>query len=136
MHTKRKILVETEIPTASMPDVVFMLLLFFMVTTVFSQFTGIPVELPKAQYTHKLEVKKNICHIHINSLGDIVIDDKEINIDSTYPLIAEKIRTNPKLLISIKMDRATPMKVLYKVQEELRKANALKVNYSAEFLNE
>ena len=136
MHTKRKTSVATEIPTASMPDVVFMLLLFFMVTTVFSQFTGIPIELPKAQHTHKLEVKKNICHVHVNALGDIVIDDKKIDMDSIYAIIAEKIHTNPKLLISIKMDRATPMKVLYKVQEELRKANALKVNYSTEFLNQ
>lgn len=78
-----------------MPDVVLTLLLFFMMTTVFSQFTGIQVELPEAQHTQKLDIKKNICYIHVNVPDEIVVDDNEVTINTHYLLLADKIRSNP-----------------------------------------
>ena len=45
----RKTTLSSEIPTASMPDIIFMLLIFFMVTTVLREFSGLPIEIPKAK---------------------------------------------------------------------------------------
>ena len=47
MKFSKKTQISSEIPTASMPDIIFMLLVFFMVTTVLKEFAGLPVNLPK-----------------------------------------------------------------------------------------
>ena len=55
MKFRRKSGVESKISTSSLPDIIFMLLIFFMVTTVLREFSGLPVTLPKAEtvsYTH------------------------------------------------------------------------------------
>ena len=49
MNFSRKTQLSSEIPTASMPDIIFMLLIFFMVTTVLREYSGLPVNLPKAK---------------------------------------------------------------------------------------
>ena len=49
MKFRRKSGVESKISTSSMPDIIFMLLIFFMVTTVLREFSGLPVSLPKAE---------------------------------------------------------------------------------------
>ena len=54
MKVHRKTKVSSDIPTASMPDIIFMLLIFFMVTTVLREYSGLPVELPKAMRIEKL----------------------------------------------------------------------------------
>ena len=55
MRFNRKIKLETEIPTASMPDIIFMLLIFFMVTTVLREYSGLPISLPKAKRIEKVQ---------------------------------------------------------------------------------
>ena len=55
MKFSRKTKLSTEIPTASMPDIIFMLLIFFMVTTVLREYSGLPVTLPKAKRIEKLK---------------------------------------------------------------------------------
>ena len=54
----RKTTLSSEIPTASMPDLIFMLLIFFMVTTVLREYSGLPIELPKAK---RIEVRFPDC---------------------------------------------------------------------------
>ena len=49
MKFRRKSGVESKISTSSMPDIIFMLLIFFMVTTVLREYSGLPVSLPKAE---------------------------------------------------------------------------------------
>ena len=56
MRFQRKSRVGSVIPTASMADISFLLLVFFMVSTVFVRYRGIPVTLPEAEKIEKLEV--------------------------------------------------------------------------------
>ncbi|RMG61328.1 MAG: biopolymer transporter ExbD, partial [Calditrichaeota bacterium] len=63
------------IPTASMPDIIFQLLIFFMVTTVLRQYTGLKVELPEAVKIEKLPSKRHVSTIWIDRFNNIVIDD-------------------------------------------------------------
>ena len=63
MKVNRKTKLETEIPTASMPDIIFMLLIFFMVTTVLREYSGLPISLPKAKRIEKLTSKRHTSHI-------------------------------------------------------------------------
>ena len=55
MKLNRKVNISSDIPTASMPDIIFMLLIFFMVTTVLREYSGLDVELPKAKRIQKLK---------------------------------------------------------------------------------
>ncbi len=133
MEFKKKSKTSTEIPTSSMPDIVFMLLLFFMVTTVFRQFSGIPVDLPTAKKIKKLDAKKNVTNLWANAQGEISIDDKFVKTSQIRKIMYEKRVENPKIVVSMKLDRAANMGVVTDIHEELREADALKVNYCAKF---
>ncbi|MCK5149242.1 biopolymer transporter ExbD [bacterium] len=131
MKFSRKSKVSTEIPTASMPDIVFMLLLFFMVTTVFRQFSGMPVELPTARKIKKLDAKKNVVNIWASKDGEISIDDKIVVVTAVANVMYEKVIDNPNITTSLKIDRGTEMGLVTDIQEELREAGAYRINYCA-----
>ena len=76
MKFNKKIKLDTEIPTASMPDIIFMLLIFFMVTTVLREYSGLPVNLPRAKRIEKLKSKRHTTHIWVSKEGLISIEDK------------------------------------------------------------
>jgi biopolymer transport protein ExbD len=128
----KKSKVSQEIPTASMPDIVFMLLLFFMVTTVFRQFSGLPVDLPSARKIEKLDAKKNVANIWASVDGEISVDDKIVEDVKTLRLVMHpKVAENPRLITSMKIDRGTAMHFVTDIHQELREAGALRVNYCA-----
>lgn len=131
MKFRKKSEVKSEIPTASMPDIIFMLLVFFMVTTVLREFEGLPLILPSARKIEKLESKRNTTHVWVTKAGLVSIDDKRVPVPTIRNVIYAKIAENPKLTISLKADRDTPMRVITDVQQEFRHANALKINYAA-----
>lgn len=133
MEFKKKAKVSQEIPTASMPDIVFMLLLFFMVSTVFRQFSGLPVDLPIAKKIEKLEAKKNVTNLWARSIDEITIDDKLVRVSDISKVMYQKRVENPRLIVSMKLDRTLAMGVVTDIQQELREADALKVNYCAKY---
>ncbi|MEE9464450.1 MAG: biopolymer transporter ExbD [Candidatus Neomarinimicrobiota bacterium] len=122
---------KSEIPTASMPDIIFMLLVFFMVTTVLREYEGLPIALPSATKIEKLESKRNTTHLWVNKVGLVSIDDKRVPMPAVRNVIYAKLAENPRLTTSLKADKGTPMKIITDLHTELRNANALKVNYSA-----
>ena len=132
----RKARISTEIPTASMPDVVFMLLLFFMVSTVFRDYVGLPVHLPETQRIDKLDAKKNVIHIHATANHELEVNGHLIQLSELYHLAHSAVRKNPRLIVSLKIDRDVSMQTVYDIQEALRKAGALRVNYNTLLKNE
>lgn len=135
MQFKKKVKATSEIPTASLPDIVFMLLLFFMVTTVLRRSVGIPVDLPVAKKIQKLEAKKNVTHIYANSMGEISIDDKLVRTSDIRKIMYKKFVENPRTIASLKVDRNAPMYVVTDIQQELREGGVLPINYTAIYGN-
>ena len=82
MKFKRKSNIESKISTSSMPDIIFMLLIFFMVTTVLREYSGLPISLPKAERIEKLESKRHTAHIWVSKDGLISIEDKLFKSDA------------------------------------------------------
>jgi len=125
---------EAGIPTASMPDIIFMLLIFFMVTTVFKEFRGIPVRLPAARKIEKLPGKRNVAYIYADDRERVSIDDKFVEISEISRLMYNKMNDEiaPLRVVSMKIDERANMGFVTKIQEELREAGgaALNVNYS------
>ena len=131
MKVNRKTKLDTEIPTASMPDIIFMLLIFFMVTTVLREYSGLPISLPKAKRIEKLKSKRHTSHIWVSKDGLISIEDKLYASDGIRHVMYEKRVTNPQLVISLKADERARMGLISEIHGELRKADALKLNYSS-----
>ena len=130
MKLKRKTKLKSEIPTASMPDIIFMLLIFFMVTTVLREYSGLPISLPKAKRIEKLKSKRHTSHIWVSKDGLISIEDKLYASDGIRHVMYEKRVADPQLVISLKADERAKMALISSIHTELRKADALKLNYS------
>ncbi|MEJ2050206.1 MAG: biopolymer transporter ExbD [Calditrichota bacterium] len=120
------------IPTASMPDIIFQLLIFFMVSTVLREFQGLKVDLPEAQKIQKLPGKRHVTTIWVDRFNNTVIDDRTVkNITDLRSIVYDKLVKDPQLIVSLRVDRDADMGRVTDIQQELRKANALRVNYSA-----
>ena len=135
-----------DIPTAALPDIIFMLLFFFMVTTVLRE-TDILVkqQLPKAIQLTKLERKSLVSYIYIGEPKQTNLYGKEpkIQVNDVFVEIAdivqfvnqEKDKLNEaerdQITMSMKVDIESKMGIVSDVQQELREANARKVLYSS-----
>ena len=131
MKLNRKNKQSNEISTSSLPDIIFMLLIFFMVTTVMREFEGLDVILPRAKTIEKLESKRHTSYIWATKDGLVSVDDKIVKINSLGEVMYQKITNDPKLTVSLKSDENSLMKTISDIHTELRKAQALKLNYSA-----
>ena len=131
MKIERKTHTSKEISTSSMPDIIFMLLIFFMVTTVMREYEGLDVIIPRAKMIEKLESKRHTSYIWATKDGLVSVDDRIININNLSGLMYSKIAKDPKITVSLKADEKTTMKLITDIHTQLRTANALKLSYSA-----
>lgn len=130
-----------EVPTSAMPDVVFMLLFFFMVTTVLREVTlKVRVNLTQAENIEKIEQKRLLSYVYIgperlpgNKLGEdkVQIDDAIVeDIGAIRTLMYDKLREQPKLIVSLRVDENSEFGLLTDVQKELQQASTFRINYS------
>jgi biopolymer transport protein ExbD len=134
--------------TASLPDIVFMLLFFFMVATVMRENTlMIENKLPNADQIEKLEKKDLVMYIYAGKpsanykaqygteariqLNDKFADVSEIAAFIAAERAAKREELVPFLTTSLKVDRDANMGLVGDIKQELRKVNALKINYAA-----
>lgn len=132
------------ISTASLPDIIFMLLFFFMVTTVMREVDlKVKITLPEATEVTKLEDKALVDYLYIGppasvELGTepvLQLNDQFAKLEEIDPWVKLNNERRlepevPKITRSLKVDKDTYMKIVTDVKQELRKANALKINYS------
>lgn len=132
MNIQKKERPEPSIPTASMPDIVFMLLIFFMVSTVFKEFRGVPVILPAAKKIEKLRGKRDVGYVWLDRSNRIMIDDRPVRLSEIPDIMYVKRAdpTSPLRVVSLKIDKEVSMGVVNDVQEELKKADCLSISYA------
>jgi len=135
------------ISTASLPDIVFMLLFFFMVATVMRE-SGekkLLIKLPSADQVKKVD-KKLVTYIYVGVPTEkyqairgkeptIQLNDDFATVDKVGPYVlafreTKREEEKPFLKTSIKADADVGMGIITDIKEELRRVNALKVNYS------
>ena len=131
MKIERKTHTSKEISTSSMPDIIFMLLIFFMVTTVMREYEGLDIIMPRAKMIEKIESKRHTSYVWATKDGLVSVDDRIININNLSGLMYNKIAKDPKITVSLKSDEKTTMKLITDIHTQLRTANALKLSYSA-----
>jgi biopolymer transport protein ExbD len=139
--------------TASLPDIVFMILFFFMVTTRLRQTeVQVSVSLPSVSQVKKLEKKSIVSHIYIGrpitsmqsvygsepmiQMNDKLINEEGVPIESVKDFVlAEREKLSEqdknKMTIALRIDKDIPMGKVIDLKQALRYANALKINYAA-----
>ena len=134
MKFSRKTKISSEIPTSSMPDIIFMLLIFFMVTTVLREYSGLPVNIPRAEKIEKLKGKRHTAHIWVSKEGLVSINDRLFAVEDVAKIMYDKRVSDPQVIVSLKADEEAKMGLISSIHEELREADALKLNYSTKTL--
>ncbi len=111
------------IPQASMADVAFLLLTFFLVTTSLDMDKGLQMTLPPKGEAKPIP-KKNIASLLINATGEVALDDVEIQVKDIKEAVRLRLSQNDKLLVSIKTDRQTSYQDFINVLDQVQMAFA------------
>lgn len=136
------------VSTASLPDIVFMLLFFFMVSTTMREVTvNVKQSLPAATELSKLEKKSLVSYIYVGepkpafvsvagSAPRIQLDDQFANVSDVQNFILKEREARdeneiPFMITSLKIDENTKMGIVTDIKQELRKSAALHINYSS-----
>ena len=136
------------VSTASLPDIVFMLLFFFMVTTTMKEVEyKVTVKMPEASEAKKIENKSLVSYIYVGppnaswvkqygTTPVIQLNDQISKLENIQQFIEEERSSRkeidvPKMTYSLKIDEETDMGIVTDIKQELRQVQALKINYSA-----
>lgn len=129
---KKKKLPEANIPTSSMADIAFLLLIFFLVATVIDVDTGIGLTLPEyippeEQTSVKVDPDR-MAAVLINENGDVLLDGKPVSVfqikNNIKPRIESKIDlpSNKKLIVSVKTDKKTVYNLYIQALDQIKEA--------------
>jgi len=129
--------------TASLPDLIFTVLFFFMIVTHMRDVDlQVRYQVPQGTEVQKLGHKSAVCNIYIGRLasgGDgfaIQLNDRIATVDDIRDFVEQERRRmstddQPRMTVSIKADRDVPMGLIADVKQALQQAFALRINYSA-----
>ena len=116
-----------EIPTSSMADIAFLLLIFFLVTTTIDIDKGLGLVLPAEGETIEIK-KKNILNCLINSSGMVLLGGEPVKLKDVSRIVKEKLRENNKLIISVKTHEKTRYKDYVAIIDQLKIAEATRIS--------
>lgn len=121
-----------EIPSSSLADIAFLLLIFFMVTTVFPRDRERPIDWAEAAAAQKIDEKtKNILNLWMEQDGTVFINDQRFAIDEVSQVVAPLYAQSDRaLVISIRGDRDTPYRLMDQLQKELVSAGVVRVVFA------
>ena len=116
-----------EIPTSSMADIAFLLLIFFLVTTTIDTDKGLGIVLPPPGDI-EIEIRKeNILNCLINSQGKVLLDEEPISVAQIHRVVGQKMRKNDNLIISLKAHPKTAYNEYVRVIDQLNMDYATRI---------
>ncbi|MEJ2202767.1 MAG: biopolymer transporter ExbD [Gemmatimonadota bacterium] len=123
-----------EIPSSSLADIAFLLLIFFMVSTVFPTDRERPIDWPEAAAAQKIdEKKKNILNVWLQEDGAVFINDQQYQMTEVSQVVAPLYAASERaLVISIRGDRDTPYVLVDQLQKEMVAAGVVRVVFAAQ----
>jgi len=114
-----------EIPTSSMADIAFLLIIYFMVTTTFAATRGLDFALPKDDDNPPIVEKEDSVLIDIQPSGQLLVDQKTMTANEIVGYLKPKLENNPKKPVIIKPAPETPYHYMVAVFDVLRRAKIL-----------
>lgn len=115
------------IPTASLGDIAFLIIIFFMTTSIFSREKGLKIVLPEKGQEVKIK-SENILTISVNPQGEVLIKDAVVTIPDVKNIVEQELATNPDLVIALRVSRSAPYRTMINVFDELKLAKAEKIS--------
>ena len=130
----RKSKASQEIPSSSLADIAFLLLIFFMVTTVFRTTSERPIEWPAAEAAQKIDEKaKDILYVWLEQDGGVWINDRAFSMDDVSGIVAPLYaQSDRRLVVSLRADRDVPYLFVDLLQKELQQAGAVRLVFATE----
>jgi biopolymer transport protein ExbD len=128
---ERRHRVSAGVPTVSMGDIAFLLLIFFMATTIFKVEEGLEVRLPRAE-TSQTQKKDRVLHVWIDRQGRICVNDRFVEAAEVEDIVRRQIVATPGLVVAFNADERAPYRAVAGVMEALKKANAVRVSFTSE----
>jgi biopolymer transport protein ExbD len=119
---------DDEINISPLIDMVFILLIFFIVTTVFVEETGVEVDKPQA--ASAIDLEKNSILIAITDGGTVVFGGREIGVGGVRSVVRRQLQDNKEMPVIVQADKAVPTGLFARVVDEAKLAGALKVSLS------
>jgi len=131
---ERKSKASDQIPSSSLADIAFLLLIFFMVTTVFRTEAERPIEWPDAAATEQIDEKRdNILYVWVERNGDVWINDRLIPMNNVSDIVGPAwMQSGQRLIISLRADANVPYRFVDAVQEQLKTAGAVYVVFATD----
>jgi biopolymer transport protein ExbD len=117
-----------DISTASMSDIAFLLLIFFLVTTIFAEELGLPMTLPgQASETAKIK-QENILNIEVDAQNVVFLDGAAFPIRAIENEVRKRLAANDKLIVQVKVHPKASYGTMVDVLDELQLAEARKIS--------
>jgi biopolymer transport protein ExbD len=127
---KRKSKAASDIPSSSLADMAFLLLIFFMVTTTFRKEQKRDVVFPDAEATQKLEEpRKDVLHVYVETDGAIYINDRLTPVEQVSGVVAPMWLENRGLVVMLRSDRDVSYSRIDNILKELQAAGAVRVAF-------
>lgn len=130
---RKKSKISDEIPSSSMADIAFLLLIFFLITTVFPKDQGLRIVLPEQQ--EEVEVsQRNILHIHVMPQGNVIIrrgespDESQITPRQVEDLWRTEVAQNPNLIAVVRTHPDAAHRLMIQVLDALHVAGATRIS--------
>ena len=114
--------VSDEIPTSSMADIAFLLIIYFMITTTFAATRGLDFALPKEDDNPPQVEKEESVLIEIKRGGQLIVDTTPMQLDEVLEYLKPKLERNPKKPVIIRPDSNSEYGAMVDVFDELRQA--------------
>jgi biopolymer transport protein ExbD len=127
---KRKSKAASEIPSSSLADMAFLLLIFFMVSTTFRKEKDREVIIPEAEATKKLDTpRKDILHLFVEQDGGVYINDNRVPMENVSQVVGPLYAENQALIVVIRADEDVQYQWVDAVQKELQESGAVRVTF-------
>jgi biopolymer transport protein ExbD len=127
LRNRRRNDVQPGIPTASTGDIAFLIIIFFMATSIFSREKGLKIVLPEKGEAVKIKAE-NVLVVAVSQTGQVLLDNKVVEIPDVRNLIEQRIGVNKELAIALRVSRRAPYQTMVQVFDQLKLANAERIS--------
>jgi biopolymer transport protein ExbD len=129
----RRPAVDTEIPSVSMADIAFLLLIFFISTTVLGIEEGLTLFLPpKATSDRRLVSREDLLVVRTDAADQVFADEVPVpDVDALSALVAARLKGNPELVVAIENHPGSRYKTMIRVLDEVKEARATRISIRA-----
>lgn len=123
-----------EVPSSSLADIAFLLLIFFMVTTVFRKEVERQIEWPAAEATEQIDAKRdNIVYVWVERTGEVFMNDMQVPMEGVASVVGPLWQSsNGQLVISLRADAQVPYLYVDQLQTQLKRAEAVRVVFATD----